>query len=643
LSNDSDPPISPVSDASHPISDAASDVLSNESMPLDAIPSETSHESQDSANFSQASFSSAGSQNDVVFLPNILTITSTERCCFLCRRTDRRSVVPDAAVRQAWRKKKVFLSKTTRCCPNHLSEGLFTQVSLNQIQGNVQGIYITTRDVCTWIFELTDATEDKPRVDFADPEDLTTEDYETLLPCSKDAFDEMSFLISPRMRISSNRHPRNALAMFLMMLRLNLTQKFLAFLFRVEQTTVSLAIQTVSDLLLELHTPRHLGYRHLSRDLAIENHSRVLFNELFQRFESLFLIVDGKYNINVSNIFINEFLTCLATYITIEKPGNYEEQRLTFSLDKKKNLYKPTLLVLPDGYILEASEMFFCDARNNDATILKYLFATTELEQYVDEEDVLLVDRGYRDAVKRAEDAGLAVFMPNLLQREGTRRVQFPTNEGNQSRRVTACRWVVESVNGRMKNVFPFFAAKIEAPYKSSISKFFRVACGISNAYHPPIFNNAPEHQEVAQRMLGRMELRNLLQERIEDMGWNTQTRALAWTPANQDTFEDFPRLTLDEIRELTYGPYQIRMAHWYTRQHMSEHGNYEIWVHREAPNLVRAKIHARFAHTDTPHNVWVEFSADRVGIANILGFYCTCKTGARVVGTCSHVTSVNT
>jgi hypothetical protein len=326
--------------------------------------------------------------------------------------------------------------------------------------------------------------------------------------------------------------------------------------------------------------------------------------------------------------------------LDIEKPGNFEEQRKTFCLPKKKNLLKPTLFVLPSGYILEVSDLFYSDALNNDATILKCLFATSPLQNYVEEGDALLVDRGYRDSVQRAEQAGLDVYMPRLLQGQGTRRVQFTSTEANESRRITACRWLVEATNGFIKNICPFFASKIEAPYKPSLNKFLKIACAMINVDHPRRFHETPAHTATAERMLARMDLANLLQDRIRDMGWDTTTKNKKWRKATQETFVDFPQLSLEDIQELTNGPYQLNQAKRYTSEHMSPNGEYEIFVFREADSLIRAKLFSRFSKVDK-HNVWVQYSTDRVGIANILGHYCTCKTGARTVGTCSHVTSV--
>ena len=64
------------------------------------------------------------------------------------------------------------------------------------------------------------------------------------------------------------------------------------------------------------------------------------------------------------------------TYLYIDKPSNFDTQRKTYSAQKHRNLIKPMVFVLGDGYILEASGPYICDDRNNDATILKHIEAT---------------------------------------------------------------------------------------------------------------------------------------------------------------------------------------------------------------------------------------------------------------------------
>lgn len=61
---------------------------------------------------------------------------------------------------------------------------------------------------------------------------------------------------------------------------------------------------------------------------------------------------------------------------------------------------------------------------------------------------MVIVDRGFRDAVTFMEENGLQVHMPFYLPRG---KKQHSTTEANISRMVTKVRWVVESANGKVK------------------------------------------------------------------------------------------------------------------------------------------------------------------------------------------------
>lgn len=64
------------------------------------------------------------------------------------------------------------------------------------------------------------------------------------------------------------------------------------------------------------------------------------------------------------------------------------------------------------------------------------------------ENDVFVVDRGFRDAIDFLGEAGFRVKLPCYLPKGAK---QHSTEEANMSRLITKVRWVVESVNGRIK------------------------------------------------------------------------------------------------------------------------------------------------------------------------------------------------
>ena len=127
----------------------------------------------------------------------------------------------------------------------------------------------------------------------------------------------------------------------------------------------------------------------------------------------------------------------------------------------------------------------------------------------------------------------------------------------------------------------------------------------------------------------------NRLQSRVEKEGW-TRKKVL-WVPLTEDSLHDFPRLTLDKLRYITLGVYQLKQAESYTNEHLSDKGMYTLFSHKEDENILRVQIRSR--HTSSKvYNLWIETNA---GPNPIIGWFCQCKSGARVVGCCAHIASV--
>lgn len=89
------------------------------------------------------------------------------------------------------------------------------------------------------------------------------------------------------------------------------------------------------------------------------------------------------------------------------------------------------------------------------------------------------MDRGFRDAVDFLEEAGFHVKVPCYLPKGAK---QHSTEEANMSRLITKVRWVVESVNGRIKQwrmrnkVIP----NILIP---RMGVFVRIICALCNCF----------------------------------------------------------------------------------------------------------------------------------------------------------------
>lgn len=96
------------------------------------------------------------------------------------------------------------------------------------------------------------------------------------------------------------------------------------------------------------------------------------------------------------------------------------------------------MIVCSDGYIVDVIGPYA--ATSSDAIIMRTL-----MQENSDwPNDVLILDRGFRDSIYVIEDCGYNPHMPPSR----TRGEQLSTAQANKSRLITMVRWVVETING---------------------------------------------------------------------------------------------------------------------------------------------------------------------------------------------------
>ncbi len=115
---------------------------------------------------------------------------------------------------------------------------------------------------------------------------------------------------------------------------------------------------------------------------------------------------------------------------------------------------------------------------------------------FLAQNDIVVVDRGFRDAIDTREGLGLNVALPPFLNS----RQQFTTSEANESRRVTKVRWVVEAINVRVKQ-FKFWANTIQNSSILYLEQYLSIACAIINKYRPPIKTSTTEDILIVEKM----------------------------------------------------------------------------------------------------------------------------------------------
>ena len=276
--------------------------------------------------------------------------------------------------------------------------------------------------------------EKKPILSFDVDSTFNASNYYVLTGLTPDQFDDFCSKIPlTDLKHTDLRSPRSAIACLLVKLRLGLSHEVLATLFDFRsRRDVGHVLDAAQQTLIKCFVHKHLAFSHISRENVIGNHTRPLAKRILADGEDkVILILDG-------------------TYIYIQNSAHNILQRKTYSMHKGRPLVKTMMIVSTDGYIVSMLGPYFSNYKNNDAEITKHIIYNNkeDILDWVKPNDVLVVDRGFRDSFDDLHKFGYKTKMPYFLSKRAN---QFTTDEANQTRLVTKIRWVVESANGRIK------------------------------------------------------------------------------------------------------------------------------------------------------------------------------------------------
>ncbi|KYN12427.1 hypothetical protein ALC57_15394, partial [Trachymyrmex cornetzi] len=459
-------------------------------------------------------------------------------------------------------------------------------------------------------------------------------EFKSIAPITKEQFRDLFEFCDPVVDDTQIRNiTRKDLIAFLCKLRQGLSDEFLRFIFNYpSRQSTSLAIGNVRKSLMRRFVPQNIGFQAITREEYIRLHVSDFANELYNanpEYRKAIVYPDG-------------------TYADIQKSSNFRALRQSYCFHKGRHLLKPLLIVAPDGYILHIFGPYFSDSRNNDAAILRNEFERDVglMREWFEEEDIFIVDRGFRDAIPILHRLGFDYRMPPLLKRNER---QFSTDEANEARLVTKTRWIVEARNGHIKSIFKFFGGTIIMPHAINLRDFYHIAGAIINRYHGPItMDNATV--EFARTLLHRFKEINVVQARVEGEG--LCRRHAQWRPLRQNHLLSFPHLTLEYLRDLTVGVYQINLASSYIQEKLQRDESEQLQVDENInePGFLRIRLFSRFTNA-AKHQIFVAFNIRNEdddddeehenSVTPILGYYCTCKSGGRTLGSCAHVASI--
>lgn len=331
-----------------------------------------------------------------------------------------------------------------------------------------------------------------------------------------------------------------ALFMYLMKLRTGQTDAEIGEIFGVSRFTVERRLPLVRRSLMNEIVPRYLNYKRERANLI--SHRSIMSRNLFypEVPNRADLVLDG-------------------TYIYVEKSLNHEVQRNTYSSHKKRNYVKFMLGVTTDGTIVFASGPY--KAIENDAQITKkILLQNLPMLDPFEPEDIVIVDRGFRDCQIELMNKGYIVKMPACQPNN----IQFSTKEANESRFVTKVRYIIEQMNSVIKNTFKIFGLTWQTYWLPDIKDDFQIAAALINKKRE-MENRIVDEEKIAEvENIATLMKASLDQENTLGKILRKKEFRKIITKKEYNIIEDltvFPSLTYEDMYSICFGPYQINQG----------------------------------------------------------------------------------
>ena len=159
---------------------------------------------------------------------------------------------------------------------------------------------------------------------------------------------------------------------------------------------------------------------------------------------------------------------------------------------------------------------------------------------------------------------------------------QLTTLQANESRFVTKVRWVIEDINGTLKQVFRALDGTIQNSMLLHIMDDLKIACALINFFFVKKQSDVEDGIEIAQEMKKYLLKKNDLEKYLR------RSAKSLFEKIDMSEVEDFPKMTADDIKKkITFGWYQINQALSYLAEHFDQNGDLEIRIEKTRDVLI--------------------------------------------------------
>lgn len=401
--------------------------------------------------------------------------------------------------------------------------------------------------------------------------------------------------------------------------------------YKMSRVSIGQLVKRGRNILFQSFVPNHLGYRKCTRQW-LKDHTTDFARMLYcdKNPEKIVVICDGTYIYTCGSI-------------------NYAHQKCIYSGQKKRHLFKIMKFVAVDGTIIDVFGPF--PAKTNDAVILKIIFEQSSIKNIFNAADVILVDRGFRDALKVLKKMKLDVRMPDFIKKGADG--QLTTTQCNKSRLITKMRFCIEAANGRMKMKWHLFNKIIPSILTTNLMSDYKIASAILNAFGKPILCEKENYLDIGEQMLNRLYTKNDLPRIINMKAFQSIAKFFISVPPDELIF---PVLDQNQIKQFCLGNYAMKQAVSYTAYVTKTNNTFPVFLLPEQhvktlfkkiyekkkfnnPKFILAKVNSRFRGGKL-HKVFILFDGIETNIEKFL-FYCTCQYGKRTISCCGHSMAV--
>ncbi|CAF4038104.1 unnamed protein product [Rotaria magnacalcarata] len=224
-------------------------------------------------------------------------------------------------------------------------------------------------------------------------------------------------------------------------------------------------------------------------------------------FDDPLLLSDDDYNalISLSKDQFNDLISHISKYDIRNSSNRFIPTVIALLLSKLRmelsNKLLATLFQLPDAKTVARTLKSGHNALMNTFVSynlgLDHIARQKIIDQHTSTITRELMCNGERDkaGTSTMEELGLNAALPPFLNG----RRQFTTAEANESRCVTKIRWIVETVNGRLKQ-FKFLSNTVQNFSIPHLEEYLSIACSIINRYQTPIKTSSLEDIEITKK-----------------------------------------------------------------------------------------------------------------------------------------------